>query len=178
MTHVVTIFAICHLKQCANGLVMWRCHAIIVIRVVGSMTRHGTEPTYDMAGYTGRIAVNREGRVFWCSQCMWTVTTLCVVTHRFHPSLPFIIILVICLFVFVATWHSHRHRLHHMPSETVGANRDVALPSYCCHWCAAVVGAVERWSQEVGVVGGGADAAAKVGGWDDGWLLRRKVFIC
>jgi hypothetical protein len=139
------------------------------------MTRHGTEPTCDMAGYTGRIAVNREGRVFWCSQCMWTVTTPCVVTRRFHPSSPFVVILVVRLFVLVATWHLHRHCLHRMPSETVGANRDVALPSYRRRWCAAVVGAVERWSQEVGVAGGGADAAAKVGGWDDGWLLRRKV---
>jgi hypothetical protein len=30
----------------------------------------------------------------------------------------------------------------------------------------------------VAVVRGGADAAAKVGGWDDGCLLRSKVFIC
>jgi hypothetical protein len=67
MPRVVTIFAICHLKQCTNGLVMWHCHAIVVIGVLGSMTRHGTEPTCDVAGYTGRIAVNREGRVFWCS---------------------------------------------------------------------------------------------------------------
>jgi hypothetical protein len=28
------------------------------------------------------------------------------------------------------------------------------------------------------VVGSGAEATAKVGGWDDGCLLRSKVFIC
>jgi hypothetical protein len=44
--------------------------------------------------------------------------------------------------------------------------------------CAAVVGAVERCWQEVAVVGSRADATAKVGGWDDGCLLRSKVFIC